>query len=165
MWLVWTEICHECKNTYRIPKTFKNSKTYNGHGFGWTLGVGDGQGGLVCCSSWGCKGSDTTERLNWTELKIYNINLHRVISWNDNIIRHFKYCSGCGGLVAKLCPTFVTPWTLAHQSPLSVWFPRQEYWSGLPYSSPWIFLTQDSNLGLLHCRRILYQLSHQGSLF
>ena len=33
----------------------------NGHGFGWTLGVGDGQGGLVCCDSWGCKESDTTE--------------------------------------------------------------------------------------------------------
>ena len=34
----------------------------------WTLGVGDGQGGLACCDSWGCKESDTTERLNWTEL-------------------------------------------------------------------------------------------------
>ena len=34
----------------------------------WTLGVGDGQGGLVCCDSWGHKESDTTERLNWTEL-------------------------------------------------------------------------------------------------
>ena len=42
----------------------------NGHGFGWTLGVGDGQGGLACCSSLGRKESDTTERLNWlTELK------------------------------------------------------------------------------------------------
>ena len=40
----------------------------NGHGFGWTLGAGDGQGGLACCSSWGRKESDTTERLNWTEL-------------------------------------------------------------------------------------------------
>ena len=40
----------------------------NGHGFGWTLGVGDGQGGLACCSSWGRKESDTTEQLNWTEL-------------------------------------------------------------------------------------------------
>ena len=39
----------------------------NGHGFGWTQGVGDGQGGLACCSSWGHKESDTTERLNWTE--------------------------------------------------------------------------------------------------
>ena len=36
----------------------------DGHGFGWTLGVGDGEGGLVCCSSWGRKESDTTERLN-----------------------------------------------------------------------------------------------------
>ena len=35
----------------------------------WTPGVGDGQGGLVCCNSWGRKESDTTERLNWTELK------------------------------------------------------------------------------------------------
>ena len=31
----------------------------------WTLGAGDGQGGLACCDSWGCKESDTTERLNW----------------------------------------------------------------------------------------------------
>ena len=36
----------------------------------WTLGVGDGQGGLACCDSWGHKESDTTEQLNWTELNI-----------------------------------------------------------------------------------------------
>ena len=35
--------------------------------FEWTLGVGDGQGGLACCNSWGRKESGTTERLNWTE--------------------------------------------------------------------------------------------------
>ena len=40
----------------------------NGHGFGWTPGVGDGQGGLACCCSWGRKESDMTEPLNWTEL-------------------------------------------------------------------------------------------------
>ena len=39
----------------------------NGHGFGWTLGVGDGQGGLVCCGSWGHKESEMSERLNWTD--------------------------------------------------------------------------------------------------
>ena len=39
----------------------------DGHEFEWTLGVGDGQGGLACCSSWGHKESDTTERLNWAE--------------------------------------------------------------------------------------------------
>ena len=42
----------------------------NGHGFGWTPGAGDEQGGLACCSSWGHKESDTTEQLNWTELNV-----------------------------------------------------------------------------------------------
>ena len=37
----------------------------DGHGFGWTPGVGDGQGGLACCGSWGCKESDRNEWLNW----------------------------------------------------------------------------------------------------
>ena len=40
----------------------------DGRESGWTPGVGDGQGGLVCCDSWGLKESDTTEWLNWTEL-------------------------------------------------------------------------------------------------
>ena len=39
----------------------------NGREFEQALGVGDGQGSLVCCSPWGLKGLDTTERLNWTE--------------------------------------------------------------------------------------------------
>ena len=39
-----------------------------GHEFGWTPGVGDGQGGLACCGSWGHKEWDMTEWLNWTEL-------------------------------------------------------------------------------------------------
>ena len=38
----------------------------NGLEFEWTSGVGDGQGGLACCSPWGCEESDMTERLNWT---------------------------------------------------------------------------------------------------
>ena len=45
----------------------------NGHGFGWTPGVGDGQGGLACCDSWGRKEPDTTERRNWTELIVHNL--------------------------------------------------------------------------------------------
>ena len=39
----------------------------NGHEFEQTLGVGDGQGGLACCSPWGRNELDITERLNWTE--------------------------------------------------------------------------------------------------
>ena len=41
----------------------------NGHEFEQSPGIGDGQGSLACCSLWGHKESDTTERLNWTELK------------------------------------------------------------------------------------------------
>ena len=43
----------------------------------WTLGDGDGQGGLACCDSWGCKESDMTEWLNWTEL-----------NWTECILVH-----------------------------------------------------------------------------
>ena len=46
----------------------------DGREFEWTPGVSDGQGGLVCCDSWGHKESDTTEQLNWTELMIGEIN-------------------------------------------------------------------------------------------
>ena len=47
----------------------------NGHEFGWTLGTGDRQGGLACCSSWGQKESDKTEQLNWTEKRNYTNEL------------------------------------------------------------------------------------------
>ena len=40
---------------------------FDGRESEWTPGVGDGQGGLACCDSWGCKESDMTEWLNWTE--------------------------------------------------------------------------------------------------
>ena len=45
----------------------------SGHGFGWTPGVGDGQGSLASCGSWGCKESDTTEWLNWTGMFLLRI--------------------------------------------------------------------------------------------
>ena len=41
-----------------------------------------------------------------------------------------------GGLVIKLCPALETPWSVAHQAPLSMGFPKQEYQSGLPFPSP-----------------------------
>ena len=47
----------------------------DGHAFGWTLGVGNGQGGLACCDSWGQKELDTTEQLKGTELN--HINKHK----------------------------------------------------------------------------------------
>ena len=58
---------------------------------------------------------------------------------------------------------FATPQSAAHQTPLSMGFSRQEYWSGLPSLLLGIFPTQGSSLSLLHCRWILYSLSPQGS--
>ena len=45
------------------------------------------------------------------------------------------FFSDGGDLVVKLCPTLVTPWTVACQAPLSMGFSRHEYWSGLPFPS------------------------------
>ena len=42
----------------------------------WTPGVADGQGGLACCNSWSHKELDTTEWLNWTELKLYLVMIN-----------------------------------------------------------------------------------------
>ena len=60
---------------------------------------------------------------------------------------------------------FVTPWTVAHQAPLSMGFPRQEYWNGLPLPPKGIFLTQGSILHLLHWQAGSLPLSHLGSPF
>ena len=43
---------------------------------------------------------------------------------------------GGGGFVTNSCLNFVTSWTVAHQAPLCMGYPRQEYWSGLPFPSP-----------------------------
>ena len=52
----------------------------DGHESEWTPEIGDGQGGLACCNSWGCKESDTTEQLNWTELNWTCMKYSPVIS-------------------------------------------------------------------------------------
>ena len=107
----------------------------NGHGFGWTPGVGDGQGGLVCCSSWGHKELDTTE-----------------LNWLYSFLFFFFY------LVAKSC------WIAACQVPLSMGFFQARITGvGCHFLLQGIFLTQGSNQGLLHCRQILSQLNYQGT--
>ena len=73
----------------------------DGHGFESTPGVGDGQGGLACCDSWGRKESDTTERLNWTEYLVIiairkwgkasstvYLSIHLAINCNQTEIAH-----------------------------------------------------------------------------
>ena len=88
-----------------------------------TLGVSDGQGGLVCCGSWGCKGSDTTEWLNWTELSlpITSISPHSHVS----SLHFLCLClsSGFHSLSHGLLPSFPN------------WFSFLQYYPLLIYSS------------------------------
>ena len=79
----------------------------------WTLGVGDGQGGLECCDSWGRKESDTTEQLNWTEL-----------NWPGEFIfqcsvTSFSYCSwgSQGKNTEVVCHSFLQWTTFCQNSP------------------------------------------------
>ena len=72
-WLIWKDPGVEEDWGQEEKGTTENEKVgwhhwHNGHGFGWTPGVGDGQRRLAGCSSRGCKELDTTEELNWTEL-------------------------------------------------------------------------------------------------
>ena len=70
-WLIWK--APDAKKDWRHEKGTTEDEMVgwhhrlNGHEFGWTPGVGDGQGGLACCSSRGRKESDTTEQLNWID--------------------------------------------------------------------------------------------------
>ena len=72
------------------------SKRGNGCEFEWTPWVGDGQGALACCDSWGCKESDTTEQLNWlnwTELNFILLSKKHMA----NVLIHRKVlaCGSC----------------------------------------------------------------------
>ena len=81
-----------------------------------------------------------------------------------NLSTYFPLSSCGGGLVAKTCPTLITPWTLACQA-LCPWdSPGKNTGVGCHFLLQGIFLTQEWNPGLLHCRQILYQLGYsQGS--
>ena len=59
---------------------------------------------------------------------------------------------------------FAMPWTVDHQDFLSMEFSRQEYWCGLLCPSPGDLPNLGIKPGLLHCRKILYHLSHQGRI-
>ena len=64
-------------------------------------------------------------------------------------------------LATQSCPLFAVSWTVAPQAPPSMGFSRQEYWSGLPCPPPGYLPDPGANSGLLHCRWILYHLSHR----
>ena len=79
------------------------------------------------------------------------------------MLQNFHYCCW---LVTQSYPTFfTTPRTVAHQVLLSMGFPRQEYWSGLPFPSSEDLPNPRSNLCLLHWQADSLSLTHQGSPF
>ena len=77
--------------------------------FKQALGVGNGQGGLACCSPWGCKELHTTKQLNWTDAP-------------SQLLRSVQL--------------FATPLTVDFVAPLSMGLSWQEYWNGLPFPPP-----------------------------
>ena len=90
----------------------------DGHGFGWTPGVGDGQGGLACCGSWGCRvGHDWATELNWrNQLFCFifilfescafkccrNINFNRITMWTTKMIYRFTFTFS-GEICSNIC--------------------------------------------------------------
>ena len=115
-------------------------------------------------------------------IKIYSIGKRNCDSWF--LYSHFKgkaFCFCCqmphnksSRLASKQRPKskcqllshvqfFATPWTIAHQAPLSMEFPRHEYWMNCHSLLKEFFPTQGLNLGLPHSRCILYHLSHKRS--
>ena len=77
------------------------------------------------------------------------------------------FCSFIGIVVTQVCESESCSAVSNSLRPVdqSTEFSRPEYWSGQPFPSPGIFPTQGSNPGLPHCRGILYQLSHKGSIY
>ena len=92
-------------------------------------------------------------------LKIRHLKSKAVSSWS----LRWRICFSVWlvGLVSKSCPTLVTPGTVVLQAPLCPWdSPGKNTGVGCCFLLQGIFPTQESNLGLLHCRQILYQLSY-----
>jgi len=100
----------------------------DGHEFEWTVGVGDGQGGLVCCDSWGHKDWDTTEWLNWTELFLY---CNKAVLITEKNSKHLIECLNKWKSLSRVW-LFATPRTIESME-FSRW---AEYCSGYPFPHP-----------------------------
>ena len=126
----------------------------NGHEFEQSLGDDEGQGSLVCCSPWGCRVwhsfSDWTTATKPGDIWLSAGTSLRLVPASQRVEPETSWPQPwphLGELLEQYCllslfscwgvsDSFVTPWTIAHQAPLSMGFLGQEYWSGLPFPSP-----------------------------
>ena len=74
------------------------------------------------------------KRNRTTYVNIRHYRVHEPVGFFDTCVTVLYIQYSC--LVTKSCLTLVSPWTVAHQAPLSLGFPRKEYWSGLPFPPP-----------------------------
>ena len=99
----------------------------NGHGFGWTLAFGGGQGVLLCCGSWGDKESDMTERLNWSELM--GLDDMILVFW----MLSFKPTFSLSSFTSR--NSSLSPGAYSNSRPLSWWCHPTISSSVIPFSS------------------------------
>ena len=119
----------------------------NGHEFEHILGDGEGQGSLACYSPWGHKESDTTQppsmhtriqtEIGVTPREVMSLPCPLSCSLNSLYLRDLiKSLSLLLFSHSVMSSSFVAPWTIACQGPLSMGFSMQVYWSWLPCPSP-----------------------------
>ena len=125
---------------------------------------------------WSLDGEDALEEGMTTHLSILawripwkglGTMVHRVAksqTWLKQFRKHRAYWhvvqANGGGLVTKSCLTLMTPWTVTCQAPLSWDSPGRNFGVSCHFLLQGIFLTQELNPGLLHCRQILYWLNY-----
>ena len=155
--------------------------------FAWTLGVGDGQGGLACCNSWGHKESDTIEWLNWTELKLVTFTLAisflttSSLPWFMDITFQvpMKYCSlqhqillpspvtsttGCYFCFGSVFSFFLE--SFLHWSPIAIWEPTDLGSSSfLPLTVFLVYWCGANSFKLHSCIHLLLKCLMDSSIF
>ena len=95
-WLIWKDLNAGKDWRQEEKETIEDEMVWwhhwlDGHKFEQVLGVDDGQGSLVCCSTWGHKELDTTERLNWSELN-HTQGTVKLVSWFEtSLLFHVQF--------------------------------------------------------------------------
>ena len=145
----------------------------------WTPGVGDGQGGLVCCDSWGRKESDTTEQLNWTELIVLWCRVsHRTVycsgysnaycksQFNMHKMGQTNYCS-CTNLLLLLILSHLIVFTLLHTLKPNIIFTHSHFphpWLPSLVHTNWKTSFQSFPQPSENCRTKFYRLLNEHHL-